>query len=359
MDDILPVLKLFAMIKYILLALLILALPDIISCTSKPKPVSEAEVFPVLVSDTTPNDTDDPAIWYNAVKPENSLILGTDKGDSTGGIFVFNLEGKLIPELCLTNLSRPNNIDVEYDLNFSGKLVDIAVFTERGRDMIRVVSLPDCKFIDNGGIPVFEDDSLRSPMGIALYKDKNNDIFAFVGRKTGPLNGYIYQYKLLAEDSFVTAVKIRALGNYSGLKEIEAIVADDESGYVYYSDENVGVRKYYADADKGNEELAVFAQSGITEDHEGLSIYKGRKGQGFIILSDQQAGKFHLFTRNGYKENPNDHRLVRIVKAQTDESDGSEILNMPLNDNFPKGIFVAMSADKTFQFYKAEDIIGR
>jgi len=347
------------MIKYLLWALVILTLSDFIACTSKPKPVIETEAFPVLTSDTTPNDTDDPAIWYNSSDPAKSLVLGTDKGDSTGGIFVFNLDGKLIPGLCQFNLSRPNNIDVEYGFNFSGKLLDIAVFTERGKDMIRVISLPDCQFIDNGGIPVFEDDSLKDPMGIALYKDANNDVYAFVGRKSGPLDGYIYQYQLLSQNSSVTAEKIRALGKYSGTKEIEAIVVDDELGYVYYSDENVGVRKYYADAQKGNEELAVFAQDGILEDHEGLSVFKGKKGKGYIILSDQQAGKFHLFTRNGYKENPNDHRLVRIVKAQTDESDGSEILNMPLNDNFPKGIFVAMSADKTFQFYKAEDIIGR
>ena len=133
---------------------------------------------------------------------------------------------------------------------------------------------------------------------------------------------------------------------------------DDELGYVYYSDETVGIRQYYADADKGNEELALFATTGITGDHEGLSIYQEKGGKGYIILSDQQANKFQLFSRKGTKINPFDHRLVRIVKAQTIESDGSDILNMPLNATFTKGIFVAMSSNKTFQFYKAEDIVG-
>lgn len=320
--------------------------------------VSEENVTPVIVTDKTPNDTDDPAIWYNSANPEKSLVLGTDKGDSTGGIFVFNLEGKLDTALSLTNLKRPNNIDIEYGFQFQGKTIDIAVFTERGKDMIRVISLPDCKFIDGGGIPVFEDDSLRSPMGIALYKDKNSQVFAFVGRKDGPSDGYIYHYQLQANDSAVSGVKVRALGRFSQKKEIEAIVVDDELGYVYYSDENVGVRKYYADAEKGNEELALFATSGITEDHEGLSVYKEKDGKGYIILSDQQANKFHLFRREGTKNNPHDHQLVRIVLAQTDQSDGSDILNMPLNATFPNGIFVAMSTDRTFQFYKADDIVG-
>jgi myo-inositol-hexaphosphate 3-phosphohydrolase len=157
----------------------------------------------------------------------------------------------------------------------------------------------------------------------------------------------------------VVGQKVRALGNYSGKKEIESIVVDDELGYVYYSDENVGVRKYYADTEKGNEELALFATDGIKEDHEGLSIYKDKDGKGFIILSDQQANKFHLFTREGTKSNPHNHQLVRIVSAKTDESDGSDILNLPLNATFPKGIFVAMSTDQTFQFYRAEDIVGK
>lgn len=320
--------------------------------------VSEEKVTPFIITDKTPNDTDDPAIWYNSVSPEKSLILGTDKGDSTGGIFVFDLEGKIDTALSITNLERPNNIDVEYGFQFQGKIIDIGVFTERGKDMIRVISLPDCKFIDHGGIPVFENDSLRSPMGIGLYKDKNNQVYAFVGRKDGPQEGYIYQYHLLSSDSSVSGVKVRALGKFSGKKEIESIVVDDELGYVYYSDENVGVRKYYADADKGNEQLALFAQSGITDDHEGLSIYQEKGGKGYIVLSDQQANKFHLFTRQGTENNPHDHQLVRIVLAQTDESDGSDILNLPLNATFPKGIFVAMSANKTFQFYKADDIVG-
>lgn len=71
-------------------------------------------------------------------------------------------------------------------------------------------------------------------------------------------------------------MKVRTLGKFSKKKEIESIVVDDELGNVYSSDENVGVRKYFTDADKENEELALFALTGITEDHEGLSIFSGK-----------------------------------------------------------------------------------
>lgn len=334
-------------------------LPLLFSCQQTGNDVVESTANPVLTTDATPNDTDDPAIWYNRVNPANSLILGTDKGDSTGGIFVFDLEGRLLPDLCLTNLSRPNNIDIEYGFNLNGAQTDIAVFTERGRNMIRVVAIPRFKFIDNGGIPVFIDeaDSLRAPMGIALYKDKQNNFFAFVTRKTGPSSGYVHQYQLIASESTVQAKLVRAFGEFSGNKEIEAIVVDDELGYVYFSDEGVGVRKYYADADKGNKQLAIFATEGITQDHEGLSIYTGSDGKGYIILSDQQANKFHVYNRKGSFFNPHKHKLVQVVKVQTTESDGSDIISLPLGSKFPKGLFVAMSSNRTFQYYKAEDIV--
>jgi 3-phytase len=332
----------------------------LVGCNSGRSQTKIDQAFPVVVTEKTPNDTDDPAIWYNRADPAQSLILGTDKGETTGGVFVFHLDGKLDKALSLTNLNRPNNIDVEYGFFLNGKEIDIAVFTERGQDKIRVIALPECKFIDNGGIPVFEDDTHRSPMGIGLYRNRQNQIFAFVSRKDGPVDGYIYQYELTSTNGFVVGKKVRALGKFSGKKEIEAIAVDDELGYVYYSDEQTGVRKYYADAERGNEELALFAQTGITGDHEPQSIYRGDKsGTGYIILSDQQANKFWLYPREGSDGNPNQHQVVRIVKTKTDDSDGSDILNMPLSKTFPNGIFVAMSTDKTFQFYRLEDIIGK
>ena len=56
-------------------------------------------------------------------------------------------------------------------------------------------------------------------------------------------------------------------------KEIEAIAVDNELGYVYYSDEQAGVRKYYADPEMGNEQLASFTKR-CKRDHEGIAIYK-------------------------------------------------------------------------------------
>jgi 3-phytase len=197
-------------------------------------------------------------------------------------------------------------------------------------------------------------------MGISMYKDpKTNDIFAIVGRKSGPDGSYLWQYKL--EDDGKHAVKatlVRKFGKYSGKKEIESIAIDDKLGYVYYSDEGAGVHKYYADPQKGNDELALFATTGFTEDHEGISIYELDDSTGYILVSDQGANQFFIFSREGTAGNPHDQPLKKVVLVSAMESDGSDVTSMPLNAAFSHGLFVVMSADRTFHYYRWEDIAG-
>ncbi|MGY0036158.1 phytase [Pedobacter sp. NJ-S-72] len=119
------------------------------------------------------------------------------------------------------------------------------------------------------------------------------------------------------------------------------------------------MRQYYADPDKGNEELALFGTTGFKEDHEGISIYKTTATEGYILVSDQGANRFQIFSRAGTAKNPFEHELLKIVKVSAGHSDGSDVVNVPLNDNFKHGLFVVMSDDKTFHYYRWEDIAGK
>jgi 3-phytase len=326
-------------------------------------PLMNQTLNPILITEKVKADSDDPAIWVNPKNPAHSLILGTDKGNDTllGGLYVFDLQGHIDYSKSVLNLKRPNNVDVTYGFPLGSNLIDIAVCTERNANSIRVFSLPDMNRIDGGGIPVFENEKLRAPMGIALYKDLfANKFYAFVSRKTGPKSGYIFQYLLEYDGKEnIKGVFVRKLGKFSGKKEIEAIVVDNELGFVYYSDEGKGVRKYYAHPDSSSNQLALFAKKEVKEDHEGLSIYKNPDGTGFIILSDQQANKFNIYSREGSKHNPHVHPLLKSVRLSTEQSDGNEIVPVPLNETFKKGIFVAMSSDGTFQYYRPEDLFNR
>jgi 3-phytase len=318
-------------------------------------------LVPVVVTQQTAVDSDDPAIWLHPDDPSKSLVLGTDKG---GSIFVFDLDGMIIPEKTVTGMGRINNIDVAYGFPLGGEKIDIAVATDRNRNTIRVFRLPDMTPIDDGGIEAFEGQSaeLRRPMGLALYtRPSDGALFAVVSRKTGPSGAYLWQYRLEDNGSgVVTAAKVREFGAVTAGGEIEAVVVDNELGYVYYCDEDTGIRKYFADPDapQAEEELAIFGTEGFLEDREGISIYRVNDGTGYIIVSDQSANKFRIYPREGEPNNPHQHPELKVVRAATNNSDGSDVTNVPVDDRFPSGLFVAMSDDRTFQYYSWDDIAG-
>lgn len=345
---------------------IILAIAGIIisSCTNTQNTTAvDSAVKPLFVTEPVQFDTDDPAIWINPADSSESLVIGTDK-DENGGLYVFDLKGKIIKSKTVKGLKRPNNVDVAYGLVLGGRQTDIAVIAERMTHKLRVFSLPDMRPIDNGGIPVFEGETgemQRDLMGIAMYTSPQGQIYAIAGRKTGPQDGsYLWQY-LLEDDGTgkLKATLKRKFGKYSGKKEIESIAVDNELGYIYYSDEQFGVRKYYADPAQGNRELALFATTGFKDDNEGISIYKTTDSTGYILVSDQAANHFQVFSREGTQQDPNHHVLITSIPTSTNNSDGSDIYSGALNDDFKHGIFVAMSDDKTFQFYRWEDLAGK
>lgn len=326
------------------------ALPGDVPCTS---------ITPRIITDTTKWDTDDPAIWINPGHPSKSLIIGTDK-NRDGALYAFDLKGKVIQ--VVNGLEGPNNVDVAYGFPFNGETIDIAVVTERLKHRLRVLRLPEMELIDEGDLIVFDGDSARAPMGIALYKRPNAHAFyVFVSGKSGPEEGYIGQYQLKdGGDGKVEMEFVRQFGKFSGIREIESIAVDTELGYVYYSDEKAGVRKYHADPDATDayKELAIFATEGFTRDHEGISIYKRGRKKGYILVSDQQANQFWIYSREGSRGNPHNHRLLKIIKVETIESDGSDVTCSSL-PGFPFGLFVAMSNGKTFHFYDWRYIAGK
>ncbi len=327
--------------------------------TTEETPAADA-LTPIVVTEKTAVDSDDPAIWVHPEDPAQSLILGTDKG---GSIFVFDLAGKIIPEKTVSGMGRMNNIDVAYGFPLGGETIDIALATDRNEEKIRAFRLPEMTPIDNGGIKTFvgETDDRRA-MGLAIYtRPSDGAFFAIVSRKFGQSGTYLWQYRLEdAGDGTIKATKVRAFGEFVGGKEIEALAVDNELGYVYYSDETAGVHKYLADPDAPNAdvELAFFGTEGFAQDQEGISIYKIDDGTGYILVSDQQANTFRVFPREGAPDDPHHHELIKVVRVSTNESDGSDVTNVVLDNRFPSGLFVAMSDDQTFHYYSWDDIAG-
>jgi 3-phytase len=222
----------------------------------------------------------------------------------------------------ISGIDRPNNVDVEYGVRIAGRPTDIAVATERLARQLRVFRIePDeGRLIDLGAVPIFQgvEGEAGAPMGVGLYRrDRDNAVFAIVAPKTGPRDGYLWQYRLSDDGSGrMAASLVRRFGTFSATSvreenEIEAVAVDDALGYVYYADEADGIHKWHADPDHPNagRELAHFAREGFRGDREGIAIYALPDGTGYIVCTDQLDvdSEYHVYLREGTPENPHNH----------------------------------------------------
>jgi 3-phytase len=357
-------------------ALVVVFTPIVIACRPAPP-----RIQPIAHTDPVPHDADDPAIWVHPTDPGRSLILATDKVEKQGGLYVFGLDGRL--RQSVTPIDRPNNVDIEYGVTLGGRQIDLAVLTERKQHRLRLFTIPadDGKLVElapqGAGIPVLEGLSgeATEPMGVALYKRPHDGaLFAIVAPKTGGTTDYLWQYRLSDDErGGVKGTLVRRFGNFSRrgaapgeIGEIEAVTVDDELGYVYYSDERFGIRKWQADPDHADagRELAVFGTDGYEGDREGLAIYVQRDGggkptpTGYIVSSDQVEGRtrVRLYPREGAPGRPHEHLPVATLPTASDETDGLDVTSRPL-PGYPRGLLVMMnSRQRNFLIYRWEDV---
>lgn len=347
-------------------ALLAAALAAAASCgpaepAASPAAGPPASLTPAVTTDAVTDDADDPGVWVHPTDPAQSLILGTNKVAAPGGALVaFGLDGRT--RQTVAGLDRPNNVDVEYGVSVGGRTIDIAVVTERLQHRLRVFEIEPSsgRLVEHAQVPVFagEAGERAEPMGVALYKRRDDGaVFAIVAPKTGDATGYLAQYRL-ADDGTgrLAGTQVRRFGNFNidlrddegGIGEIEAVVVDDELGFVYYSDEFHGIRKWHADPDHqdAGRELAVFGTSGYVADREGLGIYPTGPRTGYVVSTDQIDGGSVLkfYPREGAPGDVHTHGTpVHEVTTPADATDGIEVLATPL-PGLPEGFVVMMNS---------------
>lgn len=326
-----------------------------------PKRIS---IRPLITTQPVPDDADDPAIWVHPHAPTQSLILGTNKARAPqGAIGVYDLRGRLIQ--LVRNLDRPNNIDVAYGFRFGNTRIDIAVATERYASRLRIFRIDPLHrrledITDIARARVFQESVGESamPMGIALYKHPHTaEIYAIISRKTGPKESYLHQYRLVPTSNRKVGVEfVRAFGQFSGKKEIEAIAVDQALGYVYCADETVGIRKYPADPDHphAQKELGFFATQ-FKGDHEGIALFTPLNAPGWLLCVEQRKNNslIYAYPRLGHQQEP-----IAVIETGADKTDGLDACAAFLGHTFPEGVIVAMnSKGRNFLLYSGEHLL--
>ena len=80
----------------------------------------------------------------------------------------------------------------------------------------------------------------------------------------------------------------------------EGCVADDETGSLYIAEENVAIWRYGAEPGAGTARTQVDTAGGnghLTADIEGLTLYYGDGGAGYLLASSQGSSTFAIYRR--------------------------------------------------------------
>ncbi|BAZ11824.1 phytase [Calothrix sp. NIES-4071] len=332
-----------------------------------PTVIPTVETRPDLIDDSSlpfsqRADADDPAIYVNSTDSQKSLVLGSVKN---AGLRVYDLSGNLLQEINPGNI-RYNNVDLQYGFKLGGQSIDIAVASDRNNDKLAIFQIDPngtsgqyLKDITDSSIgTLFQaapfappySASTRSAYGLSLYNSpKTGDLYAFVNRRQ---TGDVGQFKLIDKgNGKIGAELVRNFTLPSPTAEgrspqTEGSVVDQELGYFYIAQEDVGIWKFQAEPDGGNtatliDKVRFEGGKNLTDDAEGLTIYYGKDGTGYLLASSQGDSTFAVYTREG----SNDF-LGRFAVGSNgaidsvQQSDGADVVNVPLGPDFPFGLFV-------------------
>lgn len=333
---------------FTILTIIILCLSLLTFCRSNKKEreeipssryvTAQTETKPVP-RDSTSDAADDPAIWINHLKPDSSLIIGTDK---KGGLAVYDLSGN---ELHYYNTGQVNNTDIRYRFPLTYDSIDILAVSNRTDQTVDLY-----KIIPNGSLEIIHKNQLKSQLkdevyGLCMYKSKiTGKFFVFVNSK----DGGVEQWELSTDDTKITGKPVRYLKLDT---QVEGMVTDDENGLLYVGEEDKGIWRFSAEPDSSDhkELLPLSTEKDnlfIEYDIEGLAIYELSDGDGYLIASSQGNDSYAVFERRL----PNKYLgSFKIVEGTTidgsQETDGIDVTSIPLGKTYPAGLFVVQDGE--------------
>ncbi len=311
------------------------------------------------VPDAPEADPDDPAIWVNAADPTRSLVVTALKD---AGLKVYDLAGHEVQSIASEGV-RYNNVDIVYGFTLEGKPVDLAVASDRENDTLAIFSIDPANGtladVTAKSIPasIFGfDEGEHTAYGLASYTSPvDGRSYVFVSQRAG---AGLAQLELTdAGDGTVGARTVRMLelpvptGDPED-SQSEGIVIDRETGTLYVGIEAGGLYKYSAEPNGGDAYQVVHPVDGphITADLEGLAIYYGPNGSGYLIASSQGDSSYAVFSREGTNE-----YLGNFVVGPAggidgaEETDGLDIVSVPLGTAFPQGLLVVQDGSNSPQ----------
>jgi 3-phytase len=277
---------------------------------------------------------DDPAIWIHPDDPAMSVFIGTQK---QRGINVYDMSGALLQS---REDGRINNVDIRYGFMLDGEVVDVVTASNRTHQSISIWKVDPATRtlvdIADGLIPT----NMGDPYGQCMYKSaKTGKYFVYIN----DTDGLVKQWQLL--DAGNGKVGANLVREFSVGSQTEGCVADDETGILYVGEENVALWKYSAEPDGGDVRTVVdtIETGNLTADVEGVSIYYGPNGTGYLIASNQGADNYAVYEREGDNKFLGHFHIVADEATGIDgasETDGLDVTSANLGPAFPHGALI-------------------
>ncbi|WP_040158987.1 phytase [Nigerium massiliense] len=366
---------------------------------AKPKPAPTATVTtdnetPTLYDDKAGGNAsgDDPAIWVDARHSANSLVIVTAK---KGGLRVYDMhdrELQSLPASALPNPGRYNNVDIAYGVRVAGRIVDLAVVSDRYNDSLRFFTIDragaraktplrevtspkhDYLFVKDAAELADE----HTAYGLAVWQN-GRDTYAVVtqegttrlalARVVAKRDGTVGYEKVrtwtmpasftLPNGKTWTPCEEPGVG-----PQLEGVSVDRKTGTLYAAQEDVGLwrieltRPYArpvlvdrtttfgtpATFDAKTEECVAGPDAGfggrIVADAEGVDLYYGRGKTGYVVVSAQGSDEFLVYERQGRNRYAGKFKVAGTGGVDDiNGSDGLAIASRPVGE-YTRGLLV-------------------
>jgi 3-phytase len=256
----------------------------LVGCVSRPVMI-DGQASIAAVMETAPagsqgDAADDPAIWAHPAEPGAARLLGTNK---QRGLVVYGLDGVLLQDL---PIGRLNNIDLRRTLSGAG---DIAIASNDQTNAISVFR------IDRATGTVSHAGDIATgkaePYGICSGRVGADDL-AGVTYKDGTV-----QVWTIAASAGPPAARAQSVMKLA--TKLEGCVFDEVNDTLFIGEEQTGIWTFKLSDMAAPPVLIdeIGSASGLVGDTEGLSIWRGKDGAGWLVASAQAADRFVVYDR--------------------------------------------------------------
>ncbi|MFN7054870.1 phytase [Hyphomonas sp.] len=293
-------------------------------------PVVAGQVFVMAVAETDPVSTlgdaaDDPAFWRHPADAARSMVLGTDK---RVGLYAYDLSGRNLQSLPIGQL---NNVDVRQSAD---RAFDVATASNRSTNAVSVflIDRASGEISHKGDVPT----GMEEPYGLCQARDNGRDLAAVTYK-----DGTVQIFDIDITEGGVSGDLLKTIKLET---QLEGCVFDEVNGNLFIGEEALGlwVVAWRDDVPLPRLIDQVGSGTGLAADVEGISLWRGAAGEGWIVVSAQAEDRYVVYERKA----PHAHRGSFSVMANealgidgVSHTDGLDVFSGAL-PGFPRGLLM-------------------